>query len=48
VAVREATTDEAATWHSSRRHAIDTGEQDAGDESWAVFLVSRLSDDDPP
>jgi hypothetical protein len=44
VSIREATTDEAAKWHISWRDVIDAGDQDAGDESWAVYLVSRLSE----
>jgi hypothetical protein len=38
--IRDAWTDEAQRWHASLQHAIDTGEQGAGDENWLVFLVS--------
>jgi hypothetical protein len=38
--IREARVDEAARWHSSHQMALDSGEQDAGEEDWLVFLVS--------
>jgi hypothetical protein len=37
--IREARTDEAEQWHTSRRQAIDREEIDAGQESWLLFLV---------
>ena len=35
---REPTEEEAARWHASRQQAVATGEQDAGDEAWLVYL----------
>ena len=48
VHIREARVDEAERWHLSRRRALDSGEQDAGHESWHIFLVpvSDPTDDD--
>ena len=37
--VREATPDEAQGWHEVLQREIDTGEEDAGDEDWLVYLV---------
>jgi hypothetical protein len=39
ITVREARVDEAESWHTSRRNAINEGELEAGEESWLIFLV---------
>jgi hypothetical protein len=37
--IRDASADEAQHWHASLQEALDTGEEDAGEESWLIFLV---------
>ena len=37
--IRAANLDEISRWHVSHREAINTGEIDAGEDSWLLFLV---------
>lgn len=37
--IREAQADEAERWSASHRKALESGELDAGEESWLTFLV---------